>query len=399
MMRGKRIVLGISGGIAAYKAATLASQLTQAGADVRVIMTQSATKFITPLTLQILSKHEVAIDTFDEKDPEVVSHIDIADHADLVVIAPATANVIAKLAHGIADDMLSTTCLATTAPVMIAPAMNVHMYDHPTVRQNMDQLQGLGIHFIEPGSGPLACGYVGKGRMAEPEEIMAYIASFFMKKQPLRGKKVLITAGPTIEPVDPVRFFSNHSSGKMGYAIAEVAAEAGAEVTIISGPVPLQTPAGVERFSIQTAEEMKEEVLKRLADSDIIIKAAAVADYRPKVVQTQKIKKNDHELTLTLEKTTDIAAEVGKRKKANQIFVGFAAETNDVEKHAIDKLKRKGMDLIVANDVTLEGAGFGTDTNIVTLYDANGCVKQLPQMTKQKVATELIAVIGERLHD
>lgn len=398
-MRGKRVVLGITGGIAAFKAASVASQLTQRGADVRVIMTESAAKFITPLTLQTLTRQSVAVDTFDERDPAVVSHIDLADHADLFVIAPATANIIAKLALGLADDMLSTTLLATRAPIVIAPAMNVHMYENPVVEKNMETLKKRGVHFIEPGEGQLACGYVGRGRMAEPEEIVAWVEAFFSGRGVLKGKKVLITAGPTVEPLDPVRFFSNYSSGKMGYALAAAAREEGAEVTLVSGPVSLAAPAGVKRIDVKSAEEMKETVLGHLPDMDVIIKAAAVADYRPKRVFAQKMKKTADELTIVLEKTEDIASEIGKRKRPDQLLVGFAAETEEIEMHALSKLERKRMDLIVANDVSRPGAGFGSDTNIVSIYDRGGLVLSLPQMNKIEVARQIIALIGERLHD
>jgi phosphopantothenoylcysteine decarboxylase/phosphopantothenate--cysteine ligase len=398
-MRGKRIVLGISGGIAAYKAATLASQLTQRGADVRVIMTESATRFIQPLTLQILSRNHVAVDLFDEKDPEVVMHIDLADHADLVIIAPATANLIGKLANGIADDMLTTTLLATQAPIVLAPAMNVHMYENPVVQENLQRLRELGMIILEPASGQLACGYVGKGRMMEPEEILSWVEQFFAKPAPLAGKKFLITAGPTIEPIDPVRYISNHSSGKMGFAIAEAAKEAGAEVILVAGPVSLPTPVGVQRIDVKTAMEMYQVVMEHLPEADVIVKTAAVADYRPKIVAEQKIKKTADEFTIVLEKNPDIAYEVGRKKRIDQLLVGFAAETNNVEEYAKQKLEQKGMDLIVANNVAIEGAGFGTDTNIVTVYDRNGVVKSLPKMSKKQIAKYLIQVIGERIHD
>ncbi|SEN16228.1 bifunctional phosphopantothenoylcysteine decarboxylase/phosphopantothenate--cysteine ligase CoaBC [Lihuaxuella thermophila] len=398
-MREKRVVLGITGGIAAFKAASVASQLTQRGADVRVIMTESATRFITPLTLQTLTRHPVAVDTFDERDPAVVSHIDLADHADLFVIAPATANIIAKLALGLADDMLSTTLLATRAPIAIAPAMNVHMYENPVVQKNMETLKKRGVHFIDPGVGQLACGYVGQGRMAEPEEIVSWVENFFAARGALVGKKALITAGPTVEPLDPVRFFSNYSSGKMGYALAAAAREAGAEVTLVSGPVSLDAPAGVTRIEVKSAEEMKNTVLVHLPDADVIIKAAAVADYRPKHVFKQKMKKSADELTIVLEKTEDIALEVGRRKRPDQLLVGFAAETEEMERHALSKLERKGMDLIVANDVSKPGAGFGSDTNIVSVYDREGLVISLPRMNKIEVARQIIALIGERLDE
>lgn len=279
-LNGKTIVLGVSGGIAAYKAAALCSKLAQAGAEVRVIMTASAVKFVAPLTFQTLSRHEVAVDTFDEKDASVVQHIDLADRADLFVVAPATANVIGKMAHGLGDDMLSTTLLATTAPVLVAPAMNVHMYAHPAVQQNMKTLADRGVRFVEPGTGQLACGYVGKGRLAEPEEIVRAIEQHFAEDGRLKGKRVLITAGATLERIDPVRYISNDSSGKMGYAIAEAAARMGADVTLVSGKVSVPVPPGVTLVQAESTLEMRDAVLSRMDDQDVIIKAAAVADYR-----------------------------------------------------------------------------------------------------------------------
>lgn len=398
-MKGKRIVVGITGGIAAYKAASLVSTLTKLEADVRVIMTESATRFITPLTLQTLSRHHVAVDTFDERDPAVVSHIDLADDADLFVIAPATANLLGKLAHGLGDDMLTTTLLATRAPVLIAPAMNVHMFENPIVQENISKLKRLGYHFIDPGEGQLACGYVGRGRMAEPEEIVERIQRMLTEPAAdLTGQCVIVTAGPTREPMDPVRFFTNRSSGKMGYALAEAARDAGAEVVLISGPVSLETPQGVRRVNVNTADEMLHAVLQDLPRANVVIKAAAVADYRPVEVADHKIKKTGEEIVVRLERTPDIAEEVGRRKQPHQLLVGFAAETEQVATYAQDKLKRKNMDLIVANDVTQPGAGFEGDTNIVTVYDKEGEVLRLPVLSKREVARRLIGLIGERLH-
>ncbi|MDF2960132.1 MAG: peptidase ClpP [Paenibacillus sp.] len=396
MLKNKTVVLGISGGIAAYKAAAICSKLAQAGANVRVIMTESATKFIAPLTFQTLSRHDVIVDTFDEKDAAVVSHIDLADRADLVVVAPATANIIAKMAHGLADDMLSTTLLATTAPVMVAPAMNVHMYAHPAVQANMQTLADRGVFFVEPGTGQLACGYVGKGRLEEPEQIIEAIRSFFTEKELLKGKKVLVTAGGTVERIDPVRYLTNDSSGKMGYAIAEAARSMGAEVTLVTAKATVPVPQGVRVIHIESAKDMLEEVLKQFPDSDIVIKAAAVADYRPAERAQQKIKKNEEELTLTLVKNEDILQTVG-RLRTNQFLVGFAAETERIDEYAMGKLQRKNCDLLVANDVTQEGAGFGTDTNIVRFYDKNGLVRALPVMSKLGVARELLILIAERI--
>jgi phosphopantothenoylcysteine decarboxylase / phosphopantothenate---cysteine ligase len=397
MLNGKTIVLGVSGGIAVFKAAALTSKLAQAGAKVQVILTESASKFVTPLTFQTLSRQPVAIDTFDEKDPSVVQHIDLADRADLVVIAPATANIIGKMAHGLADDMLSTTLLATTAPILVAPAMNVHMYTHPAVQENLKTLADRGVYFVEPGTGQLACGYVGKGRLAEPEEILAAIVAFFQEDKPLLGTKVLVTAGGTVERIDPVRYLTNDSSGKMGYAIAEEALRMGAEVTLVTGKASVPAPSGVHVVPVESALQMLDAVLERLPEQDVVIKAAAVADYRPAEQAEQKIKKKEEEISLKLVKNPDILQALGERKKPGQIIVGFAAETNNVEAYAIDKLKRKKSDLLVANDVTMAGAGFGTDTNVVRIYDANGLVEALPLLSKREVGRRLLLLVKERL--
>ncbi|PYI54352.1 bifunctional phosphopantothenoylcysteine decarboxylase/phosphopantothenate--cysteine ligase CoaBC [Paenibacillus flagellatus] len=397
MLHGKTIVLGVTGGIAAFKAAALCSKLAQAGADVRVIMTASATKFVAPLTFQTLSRHDVAVDTFDERDASVVTHIDLADRADLVVVAPATANIIAKMAHGLADDMLSTTLLATEAPVLVAPAMNVHMYAHPAVQANMRTIAQRGVSFVEPGEGQLACGYVGKGRLAEPEEIMAAIVRMLNPAKPLAGKKVLVTAGGTVERIDPVRYITNDSSGKMGYAIAEAAKRMGADVTLVTGNATADLPAGVEVVRVQSTLDMMDAVLARFGETDVVVKAAAVADYRPAQRADQKIKKNDDTMTLELVKNPDILQTLGERK-TNQFVVGFAAETNDGERYALDKVKRKKSDLLVLNDVTVPGAGFGTDTNIVRIYDEAGLVEALPQMSKRDVAERLLGLVAERLN-
>lgn len=399
MLTGKRIVLGITGGIAAYKAAALCSKLTQAGADVRVIMTESATKFIAPLTLQVLSRHAVFTDTFAEQDPAVVSHIDLADHADLIVIAPATANILAKLAYGMADDMLSTTVLASTAPILIAPAMNVHMYEHPAVRSNMQLLASRGVRFVEPGSGLLACGYVGKGRLAEPEEIVEAVRAHFIQQRLLEGKRVLITAGGTVERIDPVRYLTNDSSGKMGYAIAAAARDMGAQVTVIAARTMAEAPTGIEIVRVESAADMLAAVLARYEDADLVVKAAAVADYRPVIKHSEKLKKSGDDgaaMTLELERTEDILQLLGERKQG-QYLVGFAAETEALERHAMDKLERKQCDLIVGNDVSAEGAGFHVDTNIVTVYDKQGAVASWPQLSKREVAERLLALVAERM--
>lgn len=397
VLQGKTIVLGVCGGIAAYKAAALTSKLTQAGAIVRVIMTRSAVQFVAPLTFQTLSRHHVFVDTFDEKDPAVVSHINLADSADLVLVAPATANMIGKVALGLGDDMLSTTLLATMAPVWVAPAMNVHMYANPAVQTNMETLRRRGVRFIEPGEGQLACGYVGKGRLAEPEEIFAAVERHFQGEPGrLAGKRVLVTAGGTVERLDPVRYLTNDSSGKMGYAIAEEALRMGANVTLVSGPSALPAPEGVQLVRVQSALDMREAVIGRLEQSDLIIKAAAVADYRPAVVAEQKIKKKADSLTLELIKNPDILQEIGTLK-THQFVIGFAAETESLDEHAMDKLKRKNCDLIVGNDVSQEGAGFGGDTNVVRFYDHNGLVQALPIQSKWDVARKLLELAADRI--
>ena len=396
-LSGKTILLGVCGGIAAYKAAALCSRLVQAGAMVHVIMTKSATQFITPLTFQTLSRNHVVIDTFAEINPSVVTHIDLADHADLIIIAPGTANMLAKMAYGLADDMLSTTLLAATAPILFAPAMNVHMYAHPAVEQNIAILRSRGVRFIEPGEGQLACGYVGKGRLAEPEEIVAIVEAMLTAKKPLLGRKVLITAGGTKERLDPVRFISNDSSGKMGFAIAEVAREMGAEVTLVYGATTVEPPSGMgmELIPIESAHDMLNIVMSKLPQMDIIIKAAAVADYRAEEISPQKIKKSAERLTLTFVKNIDILQAIGAQK-THQFIVGFAAETENLEAHAMSKLQLKNCDLIVANDVTKAGAGFGTDTNIIQIYDRNGLVVALPLMDKKAAAKQLLTLVAER---
>ncbi|MGZ0049899.1 bifunctional phosphopantothenoylcysteine decarboxylase/phosphopantothenate--cysteine ligase CoaBC [Brevibacillus gelatini] len=398
----KRIVLGVCGGIAAYKAAALTSKLTQAGAQVHVILTENAMKFVQPATFQALSHQPVYTDTFSEPDPHVISHIDLADKADLVLIAPATANVIGKIANGIADDMLTTMLLATKAPVMIAPAMNVNMYEHPAVAANMEKLASFGYRFVEPGVGLLACGWVGKGRLAEPEEIVEAVQNWFAQeaardtqiavKQDLLDKHVLVTAGPTREKIDPVRYITNHASGKMGYAIAEAARDRGARVTLISGPTALPRPAGVEFVAVESVQEMFDAVMAHLPQSDIVVKSAAVSDYRPKTVQAHKMKKGDGPLVLELDKAPDILKTIGERK-TKQFVVGFAAETQDVLQHAQSKLERKNLDMIVANNVLLEGAGMGSDTNIVTLLTRDGEQLALEKLSKRAVADKLFDAV------
>ncbi|MFC5532342.1 bifunctional phosphopantothenoylcysteine decarboxylase/phosphopantothenate--cysteine ligase CoaBC [Cohnella yongneupensis] len=401
-LAGKTILLGISGGIAAYKAATLCSRLVGLGASVRVMMTEGATKFITPLTLQTLSRHPVATDVFDERDAAIVQHIDWADAADLVVVAPATANVLSKMANGLADDMLSTTLLAVTAPVLVAPAMNVHMWEHPAVIDNVNKLASRGVTFVEPGTGQLACGYVGKGRLAEPDEIVDAIVEILAGPRPLAGRRVLITAGGTLERIDPVRYITNDSSGKMGFAFAEVARDWGADVTLVCGKTDGTPPSGVQTIRVESAEQMKEVVMSRVPQMDIVVKAAAVADYRPLHREEHKIKKKAETLTLSLVRNPDILQAIGEWKQAlpgkrAPVVVGFAAETMELERNALDKLNRKKCDLIVANNVAQEGAGFGTDTNIVSVYGADGFAEHLPQMSKKAVAQRVLELAKSRL--
>ncbi|MCA1321346.1 bifunctional phosphopantothenoylcysteine decarboxylase/phosphopantothenate--cysteine ligase CoaBC [Bacillus tianshenii] len=402
MLTNKKILLCVTGGIAVYKAVALTSKLVQQGAQVKVIMSESACKFVTPLSFQALSRNEVFTDTFEEKDPSVISHINLADWADLILVAPATANTIGKMANGLADCMITTTLLAATAPIWIAPAMNVHMYDHPAVKGNMDRLAAFGYRFIEPGEGFLACGYVGKGRLEEPETIVQavidHFSNDFSKPSPLQGKKILVTAGPTMERIDPVRFISNRSTGKMGYRIAEAAAELGAEVTLISGPTALPDPPKVRTIRVESAEQMYETVLAHYDSTDVVIKSAAVSDYRPKHIADTKMKKQSGDSMLEMERTKDILKALGENK-THQILVGFAAETNDVEEYALGKLERKNLDYIVANNVTMDGAGFGTDTNIVTIYRKDGSNLSLPLMSKKEVAFSLLNEIARNYEE
>ncbi|PYZ93202.1 bifunctional phosphopantothenoylcysteine decarboxylase/phosphopantothenate--cysteine ligase CoaBC [Salipaludibacillus keqinensis] len=391
MNKHKRILLCVTGGIAVFKAAALTSKLVQQGYEVKVVMTSSAREFVTPLTFQALSRDHVYIDTFTEPNPEKIAHIDIADWADLVMIAPATANVIGKLANGIADDMVTTTVMATTAPVMIAPAMNVHMYAHPAVEKNMETLKTFGYTFIEPDEGYLACGYEGKGRMAEPEDLLAMVDHHFIRRENKlwHGKNVLVTAGPTQEEIDPVRFFSNRSSGKMGYAIAEMAAARGANVTLVTGPSSLPQPHGVQVVSVRTAQEMYDAVVSRYAHTNVVIKAAAVADYRPKHTFTNKMKKSDGNIEVEMERTTDILKTLGSQK-TGQLLVGFAAESENIEENAKKKIAAKNLDVIAANSVTEAGSGFQGDTNALTLYFANGNEASIPLTTKKDAASQLL---------
>lgn len=398
MVKGKRVLLCVTGGIAVYKAAALTSKLVQAGFEVKVMMTKSAGEFVTPLTFQALSRNPVYTDTFDEKNPAVIAHIDLADWADLILVAPATANMIGKLANGIADDMISTTLLAATAKVWIAPAMNVHMYDHPAVKRNIETLASFGYEFVEPSEGYLACGYVGKGRLEEPEKITELIRAYFetTQPQPFKGKHILITAGPTREKVDPVRFFTNHSTGKMGYAIAEEAKKLGAHVTLVTGPTNIDYPKGVRVISVESAQEMYDEVMEHYPQADVVIKSAAVADYRPKLVHEQKMKKQPGDAVIELERTMDILKALGERK-THQLLIGFAAETENVAEYAQKKLREKNADMIVANDIQAKGAGFGGETNIVTMYKRTGETKELPLLSKKEVAQNILREIQDML--
>jgi phosphopantothenoylcysteine decarboxylase/phosphopantothenate--cysteine ligase len=384
MLHGKQIVLGVTGGIAAYKAAEIVRLLVKAQANVRVIMTKNAQEFMTPLTLQTLSGNPVSTETFDLTQESEIGHIRLADTTDLILVAPATANVIAKLANGLADDLLTTVLLATTAPVLIAPAMNVHMYAHPLVQENMRKLAGIGYHIVEPSSGELACGYEGKGRLADPSDIVEEVQAALTKKD-LTNEQIIVTAGPNCEPIDPVRFISNRSTGKMGYAMARVAQQRGAHVTLDSGPTSLPLPRGIDFHSVRTACEMQQAVLNAYPQATMVVSAAAIADYRPAEVAPQKIKKGVGEFVISLDRNPDIIAGLGRQKGA-RLLVGFATETEDVLQNAERKLKSKNLDMIVANDVTQEGAGFAHDTNIVTLIDRTGRVEPLSMMSKDAVA-------------
>ncbi|SDQ62004.1 bifunctional phosphopantothenoylcysteine decarboxylase/phosphopantothenate--cysteine ligase CoaBC [Virgibacillus salinus] len=394
MVHNKNILLGVSGGIAVYKACALTSKLTQQGANVKVMMTESATRFVSPLTFQALSRNPVYTDTFDEKNPAKIAHIDIADWADIAIIAPATANIIGKMANGVSDDMLSTTLLATQASVYIAPAMNVHMYAHPAVIKNMKLLDKWGYHFIEPGAGYLACGYVGKGRLEEPESIIDAVVEHQGRDTLFTGKKVLVSAGPTQEKVDPVRFFTNKSSGKMGFAIAEAAANMGAEVTLVAGVVNLETSnKNINRIDVTTAAEMFEIMHQHFQANDIVIKAAAVADYRPKQIYGDKMKKQPNDWQIEMERTKDILQSLGDVKQ-DQFLVGFAAETSNALQNGISKLHKKYLDAIVINNVSVDGAGFGGDTNIVTYVNKLEQPEEISLTSKHEVANQLMAFIA-----
>ncbi len=383
MLRGKTIVIGVSGGIAAYKAAELVRLLVVAEAKVRVIMTRNATEFITPLTLQTLSQNPVATDTFDLTQESEIGHIRLADTADVIVIAPATANVMAKAAVGIADDLLTTVLLATRCQLAFAPAMNVHMYDHPTVTENLGKLRKRGAIIIEPGAGALACGYEGKGRLIEPAAIVEELVRM-LSPHDLAGERILITAGPTQEPIDPVRFVSNRSTGKMGFALARAAWRRGAEVRLIAGPSAQPTPHGVERIDTVSAADLLDATSRNFSWCSTLIMAAAVADFRPAKPASQKLKKDPRGMALELAPIADELPRLAAQK-GNRIMIGFAAETEELENNASDKLRRKQLDLIVGNDVSRSDAGFGVDTNIVTMLGADGHPETTPKLTKDEV--------------
>ncbi len=385
MLAGKNVVFGVSGGIAAYKAVEIVSRLKKAGASVHVIMTEAAAKFVTPLTFREISGQPVAVEMWEEPKQWNVEHIALASLADVFLIAPATANIIGKIAAGIADDMLSTTVMATKAPVILAPAMNTNMYLNPVVQANLKKLTALGYHVIEPDSGMLACGVEGPGRLPDPAAVVEKTAALLSRHASLAGKRILVTAGGTREPIDPVRYIGNRSSGKMGYALARAAAARGAEVVLVAGPTSLPDPQGIAVRHVETANQMRDAVLAEFAAADIIIKAAAVSDYHVQTVAEHKIKKNDPTLTLVLEKNPDILAELGGLK-AKQILVGFAAETRDLAAYAVEKMTKKNLDMIVANDVTLPGAGFNADTNVVKLFYRDGRAEELPLMAKEELA-------------
>lgn len=391
MLEGKKIVLGVTGGIAAYKAVEVASRLRQAGAEVHVVMTREATEFVTELTFREISGNPVTMDMWAPVTHWNVAHIALANLADAVLIAPATANIIAKAAVGIADDMLSTTLLATSAPVFFAPAMNTRMYENPVVQQNIRCLEKRGAHIIAPACGHLACGAKGAGRLPEPVVLVKALDNFFDGQSALAGIKVLVTASGTLEPIDPVRYIGNRSSGKMGYAIAAEAVRRGASVVLISGPSALEPPAGLEKFiPVRTALQMREAVLAEAESCTLIIKAAAVADYRVSRIAANKIKKDENELVLRLEKNPDILWELGQRKRPGQVLVGFAAETQNLLEYARAKLEKKNLDFIVANDVSRADAGFNTETNLVKLLDRSGGVEEFPLMDKHRLAALLL---------
>lgn len=398
MLKDKTVVLGVTGSIAAYKMANVASMLVKQHCDVHVIMTENATKFIHPITFETLTNHKCLVETFDRNFQFHVAHVSLGQKADCMLIAPASANVIGKLANGIADDMLTTTAMAATCPKIIAPAMNTHMFFNPVVQDNLKKLEGYGYEVVAPASGRLACGDVGAGKLPDEETLVNYILRSIAREKDLKGRKVLVTAGPTRESLDPVRFISNRSSGKMGYSIAKMAMLRGADVTLVSGPVNLTPPPFVKVVPVESAQQMFEAVRDRAEEQDIFIKAAAVADYRPVTVSDDKIKKSDNDMSIPLERTTDIIKYLGEVKGEDQFICGFSMETRDMIANSQAKLIRKKLDMIVANNVKEEGAGFATDTNKVTLITSEE-VRELPLMTKEEVADNLLSEILLRMEE
>ena len=395
MLRGKTVVLGVTGSIAAYKIATLASMLVKKQASVHVIMTKNATNFINPITFETLTGHKCLVDTFDRNFEFQVEHVSLAKQADVVMIAPASANVIGKLAHGLADDMLTTTLLACKCPKIVSPAMNTAMFENPIVQDNLKILEKYGYEVIQPASGYLACGDTGSGKMPEAETLYQYIERTLTGPKDLVGKKVLVTAGPTQENIDPVRYITNHSSGKMGYAVAKAAMLRGADVTLVSGQTALTPPMFVKYVQITTAEEMYQEVISRSDEQDIIIKAAAVADYRPKTVYENKVKKKEGQMAIELERTKDILAYLGEHKKENQFLCGFSMETENMIGNSRAKLQKKNLDMVAANNVKVEGAGFQGDTNVMTLITQDQEIA-LPLMSKEEAANKILDIIATR---
>ena len=391
MLDGKNIVIGVCGGIAAYKMADVVSQLVKMHADVHVVMTKNATKFITAETFKVLSKNKVYVDVFDEDTDDYtnVPHVSLGSNADAFLIAPATADVIGKLANGIADDMVTTTVLPATCPILVSPSMNVHMFENKIVQDNIEKLRSYGMTIIEPDSGHLACGYDGKGKLPQPEELVEHVVYAISKKKDMVGKRVLVDAGPTQESLDPIRYITNHSSGKMGYSLARVAAMRGAEVTLVSGPTGLKTPLGVKRVDVVSAKDMYDAMVENAPGSDIIIMAAAVADYTPETVADNKIKKKDGNLNIPLNRTDDILKSLGENKKVGQVIVGFSMETENLLENSRKKLKSKNSDMICANSLTTEGAGYGVDTNIVTIITRTD-EEELPLMSKDDVADAIL---------
>ena len=396
MLKGKTVILGVTGWIAAYKSAWLTSLLVKAGADVQVIMTEHAREFIAPLTFEALTNQRCHTDTFDRNHEYSTEHVSLASRADAMIIAPATANVIAKLACGIADDMLTTTVLACDCPKIVVPAMNTRMYENPVTQDNLEKLKKYGMTVVEPAAGRLACGDVGKGKMPEPDVLFQYVLMACAFEKDMAGKKVLVTAGPTQERIDPVRYITNHSTGRMGYSIAKICALRGAEVTLVTGQTALEPPLFVDVVPVVSARDMYEAVVERSGEMDVIIKAAAVADYRPAVTSDEKIKKSDGDMAIDMERTDDILGYLGSCKKPGQFLCGFSMETQNMLENSRAKLRKKNLDMIVANNLKVKGAGFGTDTNVVTIITAD-MEKELELMSKDEVAARLLDEILARI--